>query len=113
MVRALDDNWDWTFGQGVANYLHNDDEIVQNVQTRLKSFKNDYFLNLEAGLDWWTLLSTKNSNLVQEIKNTIILTNGVLRVNNVSIVENKKRNAIIDIDFDTIFNKNLRRRLNA
>ena len=39
-VRKIDKNGDWTFGQGLGNYIKNDDEISQNVITRLKSFTN-------------------------------------------------------------------------
>jgi len=113
MVRKVNtETWDWVFGQGLANYLTNNDEIIQNVQTRLKSFKNDYFLNIEAGLDWFNLLSVKNSGILEEIREVVILTNGIIRVNEISILENNKRFANILINFDTIFNKNIQKEFN-
>ena len=51
-VRRLDKNHDWTFGQGFSNYATESDAIAQNVQTRLWSFANDWFLDLEHGLPW-------------------------------------------------------------
>ena len=51
-VRRLDKNHDWTFGQGFSNYASESEAIAQNVQTRLWSFTNDWFLDLEHGLPW-------------------------------------------------------------
>ena len=51
-VRRLNKEHDWTFGQGFSNYATESDAIAQNVQTRLWSFANDWFLDLEHGLPW-------------------------------------------------------------
>ncbi len=108
-VRKLDKNGDWTFGQGLGNYIKNDDEIVQNVTTRLKSFKNDYFLDTEQYIDWLNDLGTKGNEdlIISNIRRVVAETNGILRVNDVSLLNNTNRNATININFDTINNKNL------
>ena len=107
-VRKIDDNSDWTFGQGLGNYITKDDEIAQNVVTRIKSFKNDYFLDTEQYIDWLNILGVKNNEtlVINEVRKVVQKTTGVQRVNDVSLVENDRRNAIILIDFDTIYNKN-------
>jgi len=108
-VRKLDKNGDWTFGQGLGNYIKNDDEIVQNVTTRLKSFKNDYFLDTEQYIDWLNDLAFKGNEdlIISNIRRVVAETNGILRVNDVSLLNNTNRNATININFDTINNKNL------
>ena len=108
-VRKLDKNGDWTFGQGLGNYIKNDDEIVQNVTTRVKSFKNDYFLDTEQYIDWLNDLAFKGNEdlIISNIRRVVAETNGILRVNDVSLLNNTNRNATININFDTINNKNL------
>jgi len=108
-VRKIDKNGDWTFGQGLGNYIKNDDEISQNVITRLKSFKNDYFLDTEQHIDWINDLGKKNNEntVIANIRRVVSETAGILRVNNVSISSNTHRNANININFDTINNTNI------
>jgi len=108
-VRKLNKNGDFTFGQGLGNYIKNDDEIVQNVTTRVKSFKNDYFLDTEQYIDWLNDLSKKGNEdlIISNIGRVVAETNDILRVNNISIVQNNNRNATININFDTINNTNL------
>ncbi len=110
-VRKIDDNSDWTFGQGLGNYTDKDLAISQNVKTRLKSFKNDYFLDNSQNIDWITILGIKNNqSLVEtEIRRVVQQTTGVQRLNDVTLVENNKRTATFLIDFDTIYNTNIRR----
>jgi len=108
-VRKIDSNHDWTFGQGLGNYITKDKEISQNVTTRLKSFKNDYFLDNTKEIDWLNILGIKNNEslVIEEVRRVVQQTEGVQRVNDVSLVQNDRRNAIILIDYDTIYNTNL------
>ena len=108
-VRKIDNNSDWTFGQGLGNYITKDDEIAQNVVTRLKSFKNDYFLDNTQNIDWLNILGVKNNKslVVNEVRKVVQQTDGIQRVNDVYLVLNDKRNAIIQINYDTMYNKNI------
>ena len=108
-VRKIDKNGDWTFGQGLGNYITRDNEIAQNVATRLKAFKNDYFFDNSQNIDWWNILGVKNNEslVINEVRRVVQQTEGIQRVNDVSLVQNDRRNAIILIDFDTIYNKNV------
>jgi len=108
-VRKIDEDSDWTFGQGLGNYITKDNEIAQNVVTRIKSFKNDYFLDNTQNIDWLNILGVKNNEslILNEVRKVVQQTEGVQRVNDVSLVQNEKRNAIILIDFDTIYNRNI------
>lgn len=114
-TRGLDADGDWTFGKGFANYKRKDDEIAQNVQTRIKSFKNDWFLDTEANIDWFSILGNKNNEetIKLEVTRVTKATNGVLRVNSVDIIEVDpiNRKASIVIDFDTINNTNLKKQI--
>lgn len=108
MTRGLDKAHDWQFGNGLNNYKTGDDEIAQNVKTRLLSFRNDWFLDEDAEIDWLTLLGQKNnkSAIEAEVERVTQETDGVLRVNRVEVtVEN--RNASIVVEFDTINKENI------
>ncbi len=42
ITRAINlDNWDWEFEQGLQNYKTEQNKIVQNILTTLKSWKDD------------------------------------------------------------------------
>lgn len=103
-VRALK-NDDWTFGNSKRDLLYNDDEIAQNVYTRIRSFHNDWFLDSEANIDWLNILSSKSNK--QTIVNNILRvteeTDGVRRVTrlDVTVIE---RDAQIALEFLTINN---------
>lgn len=108
-VRQLNEDQDWMFGYGKANYLKDNDAILQNVQTRLKSFKNDWFLDQDANIDWFNILGQKETKetIVKEVERVTLQTDGVTRINLIELNENKEtRNATINIDLDTIYTIN-------
>lgn len=78
-VRALDEQGDWTFGRGRANYLSGDEVVKQKVLCRLKSFVGDNPVALNAGIDWDTLLSSKKTEAItiKEIERIVASTQGV------------------------------------
>lgn len=81
-VRRLDANHDWTFGQGFANYAGESEAIAQCVQTRLWSFVNDWFLDLEHGLPWLEQME-RAVNLADweiKIKQQVLETIGVEKI---------------------------------
>lgn len=108
MTRGIDLNRDWNFGNGLNNYTTKDDEISQNVITRILSFENDWYLDEDAEIDWFTLLGQRNNQkaIEQEVRRVTMETDGVLRVNEVSITV-ANRNASIIVKYDTINNENL------
>lgn len=73
IVRALDDNGDWTFGKGRNNYLSLNKAVVQNINTRLKSFLGDCFFDAGAGIDWFTRLGGKDELALNLDISTVIL----------------------------------------
>lgn len=60
IVRALDDNHDFTFGTSLNNYLRNKAAVIQNIDTRLNAFLGDCFFDLSAGINWFNLIGTKD-----------------------------------------------------
>lgn len=102
-VRKLDSNGDWTFGNSRNDLIDNDDKIAQNVVTRLKSFKNDWFLDIEANIDWLNILGSRNNEktIVREIFRVAQETEGVWKVPNVEVTTNEKREATIGLTFLT------------
>jgi hypothetical protein len=108
-VRELDEDQDWKFGYGKANYIKDNNAILQNVQTRLKSFKNDWFLDQDANIDWFNILGQKDTKetIIKEVERVTLQTEGVTRINLIEITtDNKTRNAKINIDLDTIYTIN-------
>lgn len=60
IVRALDGTHDWTFGKGKNDYLTFNKAIGQNIDTRLFSFLGDCYFDIQAGIDWFNLIGSKN-----------------------------------------------------
>lgn len=86
IVRAIDANGDWLFGKGRNDYLSNNRAIVQNIATRLRSFLGDCFFALDAGLDWFNLLGSKNLIALElAVRATILNTEEVVAIVDVSI----------------------------
>jgi hypothetical protein len=106
-VRALDENGDWTFGQSKANYLAGVDEVKQNVATRIKSFQNDWFLDVKAGIDWFTLLGNPGTKetILDEIARIVRGTKGVRQLESLDIVYINERDAQISLTINTIYDK--------
>ncbi|MDN7790435.1 hypothetical protein QZM66_22995 [Burkholderia contaminans] len=78
-VRRLDANGDWTFGRGRADYADRSESVAQRVTTRLRSFRGDWFLDLDHGLPWIERMERGNERdrLEGDIKRQILGTEGV------------------------------------
>ena len=102
-VRRLNGH-DWTFGRGRADYVKNQAAIAQNIKTRLLSFKNDWFLDIDANIDWMNLLGQRGTEKIieNEVARVILTTSGVVRINSLSL-QNKERRVIIEANITTIF----------
>ncbi len=104
-TRKIDKNFDWTFGKSKAQYLTGSDEIAQNVVTRLKSFKFDWYLDSQANIDWLTILGSKSNRqiIVNEISRVTAETLGVKNIIEVSIIEVTNRDAKIQLKYIDIY----------
>lgn len=106
VVRAIDENGDWAFGQGKQSYRSGVDEIKQMVRTRVLSFLNDCFFAMNEGIDWLNLLG-KGSDLEEKLKRsvslTILQTDGITKLNSVELARNHKRELILTYSVNTIY----------
>lgn len=102
-VRRLNGH-DWTFGRGRADYVKDQAAIAQNIKTRLLSFKNDWFLDIDANIDWMNLLGQRGTEKIieNEVTRVVLTTSGVVRINSLSL-QNKERRVIIEANITTIF----------
>jgi hypothetical protein len=72
-VRAIDADGDWTYGKGFNDYKTNNAAIAQNIATRLRCFLGDCFFALNEGVDWWTLIGSKNQIALNLAISAVIL----------------------------------------
>lgn len=107
-VRRLDENHDWTFGAGKSNYARESEAIAQNVQCRVWSFENDWFLKPEHGIPWFDLIG-RNVDLEQiegEIRKTVLDTKGVAQITDFNIYLNREtRRLTVNISYIDTYNK--------
>lgn len=79
LTRRLINN-DMTFGQGLGNFAVDAEACVQNIVTRLRTYKGEWFLDTSFGIGWQTDILVKPSNLPLSesiLKTCIITTDGV------------------------------------
>lgn len=105
IVRALDENGDWTFGKGRNNYKSGVLAVAQNIQTRLQSFLGDCFFDTAAGIDWFNLLGTKNQlQLKLAISSVILNTENVASIISLSLnLDPFTRNLLLTYKVQTYF----------
>ena len=104
-VSGLTNAGDWQFGHGRAPYLQRSAAIRQNVVTRLRSFSDDWFLDIEEGIDWVGLLSRKGTEtqILRAIERSVLQTEGVRTINRLRIAGIDSRSANIEISITDIF----------
>ena len=106
-VRALDSNHDWTFGKGQNDYLRDNSAVVQLIDTNLNSFLGDCFFDLNAGLDWFNILGSKNQLQTQlVINNTILNTDNVLTIVEVSYNLSDTRSMTVKYQVISLYSQN-------
>lgn len=109
-VAGLTDSGDWRFGKGRAVYLRRSEAIQQNVVTRLRSFIDDWFADIDAGLPWLEMLGTRNNEtrILREIEQVVLQTEGVRSIQRLQLVEvDQDRGASIELAIIDIFDQRL------
>lgn len=109
IIRALDSDGDFVFGHGKQDYFTDNAAIAENIRTRLLSFFGDCFFDLEAGVDWFSLLGYPATVEEIQLSCRAVIANsaGVVNVNDVSVVQNRdERTAFVNYNVDTIFSAN-------
>ena len=106
IVSGLDSNGDWRFGKSRAQYKRNGAAVYQNVQTRIKSFVNDWFLDTKGGIDWYTLLGNKGTEtqILREIERVVLQTEFVRTIEKLTITDrDKNRGITIELAITTLY----------
>ena len=104
IVRSLDANHDWNFGKGRNDYRRDQSAIAQSIETRLMSFLADCFFDLGAGIDWFNLLGSKDQlSLNLAMTTTILNTEGVTGVNQLSYTLDEKRALFVQYEVQTVY----------
>lgn len=109
-VSKITSDGDWTFGKGKAGYVSNTDAVRQNVVTRIRSFTNDWFADIEHGVNWFGLLGSKSNeeSILRAIEKIVLETSGVGTITVLRLVDlDKNRSATIELNFTTIFQQSV------
>lgn len=106
-VRQLDDDHDWMFGRGYADYLNSSQAITQCIKTKLQALKSDWFMNRNDGIAWFDYL-TKNPNTKQleiDVRTEIYKVEGVVSIDEFDILlDSETRQFLIQITYTDKFN---------
>jgi hypothetical protein len=107
IVRSVDLQNDWLFGKGKNDYKSGLSSVQQSIRTRLQSFVGDCFFDSSAGVDWFTLLSSKNQKALKLSVATIILNtefvSGILELD--TIYDASTRNLKISYRVQTVYSE--------
>lgn len=107
-VSGLTSGGDWTFGRGKANYIAKAEAVRQNVQTRLRSFKNDYFADVEHGGDWFVIFGNRNNEtqILREVERIVLQTEGVRSIDKLEIISrDANRHVTIELKYTDLFDQ--------
>lgn len=109
-VRAIDGAGDWLFGKGRNDYKRDTKAVAQSIATRLRSFQNDCFFDVNAGVDWWNLLGSKDLTALKlDISATILNTPDVLNMIELFFdVDPATRNLSISYEVNTVYSTSIR-----
>ena len=105
-VSGLDSNRDWRFGKGRAVYKRNADAIAQNILTRLRSFRGDWYLDVDAGVNWIELLGSPGpeKRIIRAVESTVLQTDGVISIQRLGIIRrNSNRGVTIELQYTDVF----------
>lgn len=105
-VAALDKNQDWTFGRGRAGYKRNGAMVRQKVACRIRCFVNDWFLDIQNGINWYQLLGQKGTEdqIQREIERATLTTPGVRSIEKLEVTGRSENRALtIVLRFTTIY----------
>lgn len=104
IVRSLDMNGDWTFGQGLSDYKRDNLAVVQCIKTRLSSFIGNCFFDMGAGIDWITFLGSKDPvNLRLAIQAVILNSPSVTGIKQLNIRLTSSRQFSISYQVQTSY----------
>lgn len=103
--RLLDANGDWVFGAGTASLAEGNEAVKLDIRTRLLSWVNNCFFDLQAGIDWPTRLGRNQEQaLLADLQQVILQTAGVISISLLSANLNREtRRSDITYSASTIY----------
>lgn len=107
-VRKISITGDWTFGHNKSDYLQGNNTIAQRIKTRLRFFKNDFFLDYKQGIDYYQILGMTNNQsiLTREILRVVKQTDGVISINSFNyVIDDSQRNIDIKLNYNTVYSE--------
>jgi hypothetical protein len=108
-IRAIDANGDWECGQGTESYNFGEAAIAENIETRIKSFLDNCFFDMGAGIDWWTYFGIpgQQQKTLLSIQAVILQSYGVVKINSANLnLNDQTRAAVITFNINTIYSQN-------
>lgn len=104
--RAIDDAGDWVLGSGIQAYATDNLAIKYDLETKLKTFLQECFFDLEIGVPWFQLLGAKDKPaIILTLQQIIGGVEGVTRITNVEFELKQDRTAKLSYNIDTIYTK--------
>lgn len=105
IIRALDNNHDWTFGAGINNYRTDLSALAEDIKTRLLCFLGDCYFDLASGIDWISYLGSRNrqEELQLEVASVILSTENVLSIENLDMDLSSDRKIYLNYTINTSF----------
>jgi hypothetical protein len=105
--RKLDENGDYTFGQGIADFLVDVPEApAQAVLTRLFLFQGDWFLDQREGMTWKTKVLGNRTASTRDpaIRRHVLRTRGVRSIQEYnSQLDRNTRAFSVQMTIDTVY----------
>lgn len=104
-VAGITGDGDWIFGRGLASYKTGSAAIAQNVITRLRLFRDDWYLDVDSGVPWLDLLGTSRDigRLRRAVEATVLMTEGVRAVKRIDIRKEERRKAVVSVEYVDVF----------
>ena len=108
LIRRNDENWDMTFGHALGNYYRDSNEAIgQSVKSRLLLILGEWFLDINEGVPWRSILGRKPIDTVAietAMRNRILGTEGVVAITAFSLsFDPITRKATISVTVQTIY----------
>lgn len=99
---------DWVFGKGRQNYLTENDAIMRNVESRLKTFYTECFFDPSVGVPWFNLLEQRDlAPLFVALRSQILACYGVTAIRDLQAVLGTDRALRLTYWVDTIYTINV------
>lgn len=104
-VAGITNTGDWVFGRGKASYKSKSSAIRQNIVTRLRAFKNDWFLDVDNGTDWINIFGSKNNRgrIVDAVVSVVLSTEGVRTLDDIEVTNKNSREISISFTYTDVF----------